>query len=216
MKLLSINVGLPCEFRWKNKTISTGIFKFPVNKECNVKFLNIEGDRQADLVNHGGIDKAVYSYDNEYYPYWKETLTRDDWEYGMFGENLTTEGLTDDKVRIGNVYRIGSVMLRAVQPRFPCFKLEIRFGRDDMIKKFYDSGRFGTYFRVEQEGNININDEIELIQESKENVTIEDVVNCKVHKANDQRKLKEILNSQWLPNDLRESFRMYLKTYNVS
>ncbi|MEO8447239.1 MAG: MOSC domain-containing protein [bacterium] len=212
MKLLSINTGLPKDFQWQGKTISTSIFKSPVNRSCKVKFLNIEGDKQADLVDHGGIDKAVYSYDYKYYPYWKKTLARNDWEYGMFGENLTTQGLTDDKVRIGNIYRIGSAMLRAVQPRFPCFKLEIRFGRDDMIKKFYDSKRFGTYFRVEQEGNININDKIELIEESKETVTIQDVVNCKVHKGKDQSKLKKILSSQWLPQNLRESLRMYLKS----
>ncbi|MDQ3193594.1 MAG: MOSC domain-containing protein, partial [Bacteroidota bacterium] len=126
--MISLNTGTPRHINWKGKILTTSIFKFPVAHRCKVSFLNIEGDEQADLRVHGGVDKAVYSYDAEYYDYWKQQITRKDWSPGLFGENLTTQGLTDDKVRIGNIYKIGTAKLRAVQPRFPCLKLNAKFG----------------------------------------------------------------------------------------
>jgi len=211
MKLISINVGKPKEFEWQGKTVSTSIFKTPVNQQCRVSFLNIEGDRQADLQHHGGKDMAVYSYDIENYSHWKTKLVRKSWEAGLFGENLTTEGLTDDTVRIGNIYEIGTVKLQAIQPRFPCFKLNIRFGRKDMIERFYKLKRFGIYFKVIQEGNISGKDKIILINESPFDVTISDVTFCKTSKGNDQEKLKLILDNPWLPEKVKTGVRMYLR-----
>ncbi|MEO6694091.1 MAG: MOSC domain-containing protein [Ignavibacteria bacterium] len=211
MKIISINAGRPREFLWKGKKIQTSIFKDPVGRHCKVSFMNIEGDQQADLKYHGGKDMAVYSYDIENYNYWKTVIERDSWESGLFGENLTTEGLTDEKVRIGNIYEIGNVQLQAIQPRFPCFKLNIRFQRKDMIEKFYELKRFGTYFRVIKEGKISVKDDIKLIEKSKFNVTIRDVTDCKTSKGADQKKLKLILDSPWLPLKVKDSLRIYLK-----
>jgi len=211
MKLISINVGKPKKFEWQGKTVTTSIFKTAVNHRCSVTFLNIEGDKQADLQHHGGKDMAVYSYDIENYSHWKTKIERKSWEAGLFGENLTTEGLTDDKVRIGNIYEIGTVKLQAIQPRFPCFKLNIRFGRKDMIERFYDLKRFGIYFRVIQEGYINTDDKISLMEESPFDVTISDVTFCKTSKGGDQEKLKLILVNPWLPEKVKTGVRMYLR-----
>lgn len=211
MKLISINVGKPQKFKWQGKTVSTSIFKSPVDHGCKVSFLNLQGDEQADLKHHGGKDMAVYSYDVENYEHWKTQIERTDWDSGLFGENLTTEGLTDDKVRIGNIYQIGTVKLQAIQPRFPCFKLNIRFGRKDMIERFYDLKRFGTYFRVVKEGNLIANDEIRLTEEAPYDVTISDVTTCKTSKGKNQEKLKLILDNPWIPDKVKDNLRMYLK-----
>lgn len=213
MKLLSVNTGGPQKFIWEGKEITTSIFKSPAEGKFKTTFLNIEGDKQSDLKNHGGLDKAVYSYDHSYYETWKKEMVRvkEFWEYGLFGENLTTSGLTDDSVLIGNVYQIGSVKLRAVQPRFPCFKLNIRFGEDHILNRFYDLGFFGTYFRVVEEGYLNPGDDIILIHRSDIDLSISDIVFCKKSKGEDQNKLKLILENQYIPASLKESLRIYLK-----
>jgi MOSC domain-containing protein YiiM len=150
MKLLSLNVGQPQMHIYQGKEVITSIFKSPVQGKRKVSKLNIEGDAQGDLAVHGGELKAVYSYDVSYYNHWKIILQRDDWNYGLFGENLTTEGLADDQVFIGNIYSIGSVYLKALQPRFPCFKLNIRFAMADMLQRFVQQEKHGTYFSVVQ------------------------------------------------------------------
>lgn len=211
MKLLSLNVGIPKDFEYQGKTVSTSIFKAAVDGKLNVSFLNIEGDRQADLEHHGGKDMAVYSYDIENYDHWKNEIERDNWEAGLFGENLTTTGLTDDKVKVGNIYEIGTVTIQAIQPRFPCFKLNIRFGRKDMVEKFFDMNRFGIYFRVIKEGSVTAGDNIRLAEESKYEITIKDVTFCKTSKGSDQNKLKQILDNPLLPVRVKDSVKMYLR-----
>ncbi len=211
MKLISLNVGTPREVEWNGKILITSIYKFPVDHRCKVSLTNIEGDEQADLRVHGGVDKAIYSYDVEYYDYWKLQITREDWSPGLFGENLTTKGMTDDKVKIGNIYRIGTSKLQAVQPRFPCVKLNAKFGMTDMIERFYEQRRHGTYFRVIEEGQIKANDKIELAHESAFDVTIADVTYCKISKGQDQNMLKQILEVPYLPDSIKEGYRGYLK-----
>src|SRR6266540_2324499 len=123
MKIVSLNVAKPEEREWQGKIVMTSIFKKPVTSRCKVSFTNIEGDEQADLRVHGGINKAVYSYDISHYEHWKNILQRNDWGHGLFGENLTTKELKDEEVRIGNIYKMGSAKLQAIQPRFPCIKI---------------------------------------------------------------------------------------------
>ena len=167
MKLISLNVGRPQPYTYKGQEGLTSIFKSPVEGERKVTALNIEGDEQSDLTVHGGELKAVYAYDISYYEHWKKILQRDDWGYGLFGENLTTEELPDDKICIGNIYQVGTVLLKAVQPRFPCFKLNIRFGSNNMIKRFTQEVKSGTYFSVEREGKLQRGDEIKLVHASQ-------------------------------------------------
>jgi MOSC domain-containing protein YiiM len=148
MKLLSVNVGLPREVSWKGKTVMTGIFKEPVQGRVMVRSLNLDGDGQADLTVHGGVDKAVYAYPVEHYDYWRQELPDTDLPWGMFGENLTIEGVLEQGVNIGDRFRMGTAAVMVTQPRMPCYKLGIKFGRTDIVKRFLDSQRSGFYFSV--------------------------------------------------------------------
>jgi len=143
MHVVSVNVGLLREVEWKNMTVRTAIFKEPVSGPVAVAHLNLAGDQQADLKVHGGADKAVYGYPSEHYSWWREQLPDIAISPGQFGENLTTAGLAEHELYIGDVLRAGSAVLRVTQPRMPCYKLGLRFGRDDIIKRFLDSRRFG-------------------------------------------------------------------------
>jgi MOSC domain-containing protein YiiM len=211
MKLISLNVGKPQPFSYHGKEGYTSIFKSPVTGIRKVSALNIEGDKQSDLTFHGGELKAAYAYDISYYHHWKDILQRDDWSYGLFKENLTTEGLPDDTIFIGNVYRVGSVYLRAVQPRFPCFKLNIRFGTDSMLQQFMQQGKHGTYFSVVQQGTLKAGDTIELIEVSKHNITIQQLVEAYYNKGADKNIVEQILAIEFLPERLRHSFQSYMK-----
>src|SRR5216683_627435 len=160
MKLVSINVGLPREVRWHGKTVLTSIFKAPVEGSVKVRRLNLEGDRQSDLNVHGGADKAVYVYPSEHYAFWSAELPGSDLPWGAFGENFTTDGLLEDGIHIGDRLRAGSAEFVVSQPRMPCFKLGIRFGRPDMVKRFQKSGKTGFYLAVLQEGDVAAGDSL--------------------------------------------------------
>lgn len=210
MKLVSLNVGRPQEFNWMGKTVRTSIFKNPVTDRRKVSFLNIEGDEQSDLNVHGGINKAVYAYDVAHYHHWKTILQRNDWQHGMFGENLTTSGLLDHEARIGDIYQIGTAKLQVIQPRFPCFKLNIRFGLPNMIDRFMEEKRNGIYFKVFEEGTTQVNDEIELIEPSPYHVTISDYVECYYSKGSNKPLLENLLSVPYLPERHRIVFETYL------
>src|SRR5215211_7291836 len=107
MRIVSLNVGLPREITWQGKLVTTGIFKQPIKAPVMLRTLNLEGDKQADLSVHGGVDKAVYAYPAEHYDYWREELPDMDLPRGMFGENFTTEGLLEEGVNIGDRFRVG-------------------------------------------------------------------------------------------------------------
>src|SRR6266849_9027002 len=176
MKVVSINAGLPREVEWRGKSVRTSIFKQPVAGRVRVERLNVEGDRQADLTVHGGADKAVYAYPAEHYAFWREELPGMDLPWGAFGENFTTEGLIEDGVRIGDRLRAGSAELVVTQPRLPCFKLGVRFGRPDMVKRFLRSGRTGFYMAVLQEGEVEAGDSVEVVARDEHAVTVADIV----------------------------------------
>ncbi|MGI8962658.1 MAG: MOSC domain-containing protein [Bryobacteraceae bacterium] len=176
MRVLSVNVGSPKQVQVRNATVLTSIFKSPVEGKVAVRRHNIAGDRQSDLTVHGGPYKAVYCYPGEHYSFWSEQLPGMDLSYGIFGENLTTEGLTEDAVHIGDQFRVGSSVLQVTQPRMPCFKLGIRFGRPDMVRRFWHSGRSGIYFSVIDEGDVAAGDLIEKTAPGPEGVSVADVV----------------------------------------
>jgi len=163
MKVVSVNVGLPREVVWKGMTVQTAIFKEPVAGAVAIRDLNLVGDEQADLTVHGGADKAVYAYPAEHYEFWRRELPDLTFSWGQFGENLTTEGLMEDTLHIGDRLRVGSATLMVTQPRMPCYKLALRFGRDDMIKLFLASGRSGFYFSVIEPGSVAASSEIEVL-----------------------------------------------------
>jgi MOSC domain-containing protein YiiM len=176
MKVLSVNVGLPRKILFNGQIITTAIFKDPVKGPISLRKLNLDGDKQADLTVHGGLDKAVYSYPSEHYDYWRKQFPNTDLVWGMFGENFTTEGLFEDAVNVGDQFQIGSAKLVATQPRMPCYKLGVRFGRMDVIRRFMASGRPGIYFKVLTEGEVQRDDKIKIIRRDKNNVTVKDIV----------------------------------------
>src|SRR5215475_10012953 len=177
MKLLSINVGLPREVEWDGRIIQTSIFKAPVHGRVPVRNLNVDGDQQSDLRVHGGVDKAVYVYPSEHYAFWRGELPNADLSWGAFGENFTTQRPLDDNVvHIGDRFRIGSTEFVVTQPRMPCFKLGIRFGRADMVKRFMHSGRNGFYLAVVNEGEVAAGDAIESVARDENGVTVAEIV----------------------------------------
>jgi len=211
MKLLSVNVGLPREIEWKGKMVRTSIFKEPVPGRVRVTKLNLHGDQQSDLTVHGGIDKAVYVYPSEHYSFWREELPGTDLPWGMFGENFTTEGALDDKtVFIGDRFRIGSAEFAVTSPRMPCYKLGIRFGRPDIIKRFLQSGRAGFYLAVLQEGEAGAGDSIELLARDEQGVTVAEIVNLYTVDAANQDLLRRVSELSALPQSWRNYFRKRL------
>ncbi len=152
MKLISVNVGLPREVTWKGKTVTTGIFKTTVDGPIELRQHNLDGDKQADLSVHGGPTKAVYVYPLQHYEYWRKELPELDYSWGNFGENFTVDGIDEESVYIGDEFRVGGAKVVVTEPRMPCFKLGIRFGRADMVKRFLSSQRTGFYFGVVEGG----------------------------------------------------------------
>ncbi len=168
-------------------TVHTGIFKEPVEGPVAISELNLAGDKQADLTVHGGVDKAVYVYPAEHYEYWRRQLPDVAFSWGNFGENLTTEGLLEDTLCIGDRLRVGSTVLMVTQPRMPCYKLALRFDRDDMIKRFLVSGRSGFYFSVVQQGEVSPGSEIEVVSRDPNEVTVADIVRLYLGQTRDSR-----------------------------
>jgi MOSC domain-containing protein YiiM len=212
MKVLSVNVGLPRKVLFDGKTITTAIFKDPVKGPIMLRKLNLDGDKQADLIVHGGVDKAVYSYPAEHYDYWRKQLPDVDLIWGMFGENFTTKGLMEDAVSIGDQLQIGSAKLIATQPRMPCYKLGVRFGRMDMIRRFLASGRPGIYFKVLREGQIQAGDNIKIIRKDKNNVTVKDIVHLYVTRdhADNVETMRRAIKIIALPEGWKNEFRKML------
>lgn len=211
MKLLSVNVGLPREVDWKGKTVVTGIFKEPVQGRVKLRSLNLEGDGQADLTVHGGADKAVYAYPVEHYNYWQQELPDTELSWGIFGENLTIEGLLENEVSIGDRFRIGTAEVMVTQPRMPCYKLGIRFGRADVVKRFLASQRSGFYFSVLQEGEVGVGDALEMISQDENPITVTDIVRLYTRELNDVTLLHRATEHPGLPASWRDYFKQQLE-----
>src|SRR5215470_9126505 len=176
MKIISISVGRPRLVVRNGEPVSTAIFKEPVSGRVTLRTLNLDGDQQADLTVHGGPEKAVYAYPLEHYEYWRGQLPDISFLWGAFGENLTTGGLVEDAVYIGDALKVGSAVLRVTQPRMPCYKLQLRFNRDDMIKRFLVSGRSGFYFSVIDPGDVGAGSRVEILDRDPGSVTVADIV----------------------------------------
>lgn len=211
MKLLSLNVARPSLTVYKGATISTGIFKKPVSGRVALRTLNLDGDRQADLSVHGGPYKAVYGYPSEHYGYWREELAGANLQWGGFGENLTTEGLREEDIHVGDRFRIGSAMIMVRQPRMPCYKLAAKFQRDDMPERFLRSGRSGFYFSVEQEGEVGEGDAIDLLSQNQDGITIAEMNRLFVTEKYNRNLLEKAIATTALPESWREYFLPRLK-----
>ena len=211
MKLISVNVGLPRDVDWNGKTITTGIFKEAVEGFVEVRRHNLDGDGQADLSVHGGPTKAVYAYPSEHYAYWSEELPEHELPWGSFGENFTVEGLDEESSCIGDGFRVGTAKLVVTEPRMPCFKLGIKFGRADIVKRFLKSQRSGFYFGVVEEGRVQAGDEFELLSRHPDGLSVADVTRLYTTEKGNAELLSKAISVSTLPESWRGYFEHQLE-----
>lgn len=215
MKIISVNVGLPRLVLRDGEPVSTGIFKEPVTHRVMMRRLNLDGDRQSDLSVHGGPEKAVYVYPSEHYEFWQRELPDMDLPWGVFGENFTTTGLLETEVNIGDKFRIGATEVMVTQPRMPCYKLGIRFGRADIIKRFLVSERTGFYLAVLKEGEVGAGDEIELLERNAAAVKVVDVTRLYSSDKDNVDVLRRLIALKELPESWREYLQRRLEKLGV-
>jgi MOSC domain-containing protein YiiM len=218
MKLVSVNTGLPREVSWHGRVVTTAIFKEPVAGRVALRKLNLHGDRQADLTVHGGEHKAVYCYSLAHYGYWKKELPGRELPMGMFGENFTMDagkdGLLEDSIHLGDRFTIGTAEVVVTQPRLPCYKLGVRFGSDDMVKRFLASGRTGFYVAVVREGEVGAGDEIKVIAREPNAVPVSQITQLYVAKRFGEAEISVVrraLGVKELPESWKEYFRERLR-----
>ncbi|HSE33781.1 MAG TPA: MOSC domain-containing protein [Pyrinomonadaceae bacterium] len=207
MKIISLNVGLPRLVLRNGEPVSTGIFKEPIAGRVMMRRLNLDGDRQADLSVHGGPSKAVYVYPAEHYDFWKREFPAMDLPWGMFGENLTTTGLLETEINIGDKFRISAAEVMVTEPRMPCFKLALKFGRPDIIKRFLQSERTGFYLAVLKEGEVGAGDEFESVERDAHDVRVSDVTRLYTREKHNAGLLRRAIEVEALP----ESWRTYFQ-----
>jgi MOSC domain-containing protein YiiM len=207
MRVLSVNVGLPREVTWRGKPVRTGIYKEPVRGRVAVATLNLAGDGQADLRVHGGRDKAVYAYSSEYYELWSRERPELEFGPGTFGENLTTEGLLDEHVSIGDRFRFGTAKLVVTQPRLPCFKLGIKMGRDEFVTEFLERGLYGFYLAVTGEGDVEAGDPIVALSRDPHGFGVNEVARLYARDRTDVESMRRAAQLDVLPESWRNYFR---------
>lgn len=213
MKLVSLNCGVPREVVWHGQNVTTSIYKEPVHARVALRTLNLDGDRQSDLTVHGGKHKAVYCYPIEYYGYWQTELPVHSLPYGSFGENFSVEGfvregLAEDSIHVGDRFSVGSAEVIVTQPRLPCYKLGIKFGSDDMVKRFLKSRRTGFYLAVTREGEVGTGDDLALLSHAPDSVSISEITRLYVTKElglEDVHQVRRAIAAKALP----ESWRTY-------
>ncbi len=211
MKLISVNVGLPRVVMSNGDPVSTGIFKEPVAGRVMLRTLNLDGDRQADLSVHGGPSKAVYAYPSEHYDYWKRELPGMALSWGMFGENFTSAGLFESELNIGDKFRVGSAVVMVTEPRMPCYKLGIKFGRSDIVKRLLASERTGFYFAVLQEGEVGAGDPIELMEKRERSVRVSDITQLYTREKRNVGLLRRAIEVDALPESWKGYFQHRLE-----
>ena len=211
MKVLTVSVGTPQIVEvGPEQYVTTSIFKKPVEGRVAVSELNLAGDAQADLTVHGGPNKAVYAYPFEHYEFWQNEFPEMTFGDAQFGENLTTEGLLETEVCIGDKLRIGTADFVVTQPRMPCYKLGIKFGRSDILRRFLKSRRSGIYLAVQKTGELGAGDTIEYISRDNNKVSVTDIVRLYVEDKDDFETMKRAVNVEVLPNGWKETFRQRL------
>lgn len=218
MKVVSVNLGIPCEVTWRGMNVTTAIYKQPVEERVALRKLNLDGDRQADLSVHGGEQKAVYCYPLVHYDYWKRELPGQDLPMGVFGENFTTDGLLEDSIHLGDRFSVGSTEVVVTQPRLPCYKLGVRIPAVNMVKRFFASRLTGFYLSVAREGEVGVGDEIKLISSDPNGVPVSEITRLYAERRygdSDVDSVRRALRVEAFPEDWKEYFRERLEKMNI-
>ena len=179
MKVISVNIGERKKVQWRKKTIETGIYKYPIDSPIFLDFEDVQNDNVVDRKYHGGILQAVYAYGEQHYEEWKALYPDLEWNYGMFGENLTITNLNEEAIHVGSIYQLGEAKIEVTKPRQPCLKLGIRFNDPKIIKDFWHSTKSGIYFKVLETGTVSKDDELVLLDNKPQNPTIAEVYTSK-------------------------------------
>lgn len=209
--IVSLNVGTPVTVEYQGKDLSTGIYKQPVDGPLFLSTVNFAGDGQADLVNHGGVDKAVCAYPYEHYAYWENSLGKQ-LPYAAFGENLTLRGMLEDRVCIGDVYRVGDAVVQISQPRYPCFKLSQKLGVKDMPVRVLNTGYSGFYFRVLEEGDVRADSSVTQLESHAAGTTVLELLRMMKDGRKDEQGLNRMLELDVLSVSLKTQFGKWLET----
>lgn len=210
MKVISTNLGKPRTILRNGKEEQTGIYKYPTNDTLFLGKTDVEKDTVIDRKHHAGVDKACYLFSADHYPYWKKRYPQLEWKWGMFGENLTIEGLNEADLRIGDIYKIGTASVQVSQPREPCYKLGVRFGSQEIIRQFIDHGFPGTYVRILEEGKVALNDELILVQRSGNPLTVKQFYELLFSKKKDLEIVKLAIDNPSLPKYKRDYLKKFL------
>lgn len=210
MKIVSTNLGSPTTFLWNGKEEQTGIFKYPVDEPLFLRKIDVKNDTIINRVNHGGVNKACYLFSKEQYPYWKELYPDLEWNWGMFGENLTVEGLNESEIRVGDIYKVGDALVQVSQPREPCYKLGIRFQDQKILKQYIEHRYPGTYVRILKEGTVQKRDEFQLVEKSANALTTNQFYDLMFAKKKDPELLALFMTNDSVPAYKKERMKKYL------
>lgn len=210
MKIISTNIGDATTIFWRGQEEKTGIYKYPVTEPIHLGTTDVAKDTVTDRKGHAGINKACFIFSADQYPFWKNQYPDLPWDWGIFGENLTVEGLDEAVIRVGNVYRIGTALVQISQPREPCYKLGIRFNNQDIVKEYIDHGYSGTYVRVLEEGMVKKGDQMKLTKQSDNPLTVKQLFDLINAKQKDKEILKLALDNESVPQYKRERLKKFL------
>ena len=210
MKITATNIAQPKTITWRGKQVTTGIYKTPTTGPIYLTKNDVKGDEVTDRRYHGGEFKACYLFSAEQYPYWKNLYPNLNWSWGMFGENLTVEGLDETQIQVGDIYKVGGALIQITQPREPCFKLGVKFGTQKILKQYIAHGYSGTYVRVLEEGNVKTGDEFTLVEQANNSLSTYDLNHLLFSKTKDKTLLKLAISNAALPLKKREKLKAFL------
>jgi MOSC domain-containing protein YiiM len=211
LKIISTNIAKPKYVTINGEQQKTGIFKEPTNQSIYLGKEEVKGDEISNRQVHGGEFKACYLFSADHYPYWKNLYPNLSWDYGMLGENLTVEGLDETQIHVGDIYKIGSAIVEITQPREPCTTFAAKMGSADIMPQFVAHGKPGTYVRVLQEGNVIVGESIDLVEKAENSISIADFFKLIFERDKNQKHLKFIVNSDYIPEKKRTQLARFLK-----
>ena len=211
MIVKSTNVSVPKTVPWRGREITTGIFKHPVDGPIFLGREIVHDDHIADRKVHGGIDKACYLFSTKHYDYWKGLYPDLNWDWGMFGENISVDGLDESEIFVGDIYKLGNSLVQVGQPREPCFKLGIRFGSQQVLRQFIDYGYPGTYVRILREGEVRPGDSLDLVERKQESLSTRDLFQLIFNPIKDTELLRLATENEALPIKKRDKLRKYIQ-----